>query len=669
MNNKIQSILKYTCLSAGVLLTTSCNDFLDREPLDKVTPGQFFTTEADLASYSIKMYNFPAHSGFGLGTILRGDDNTDNQATTNASYERWVLGEKRVKQSYDKDSDDPWNFSNIRNANYFFEQVIPNWKNGKIQGASKNIEQYIGEVYFLRAYEYFNKLKTFGDFPIVKSTLPDQANILTEASKRKPRNEVARFILADLDSSIILMSNDPIGKKNRLTRNAALLFKSRVALFEATWLKYHQGTARVPGGPGWPGASKDYNQGFSIDLNSEINFFLTEAMEAAQEVADASPLTQNTGVVNPNGKFNGWNPYFDMFNANSMEDFKEVIFWKSYSATHNVNHAVSTYILSGGGNSGFTKNMVDGFLMANGLPIYAANSGYEGDKTIEDIKENRDNRLQLFMIAPSDLRTADSKAAKQEFGIPSILEQPENRAVTGYCTRKCLTYDPSQPTSGVAQTYGCIVFRAAEAYLNYIEASYEKNGSLDGKAIEYWKALRKRAGISQDFNATIAATDLSKESDWAKYSGTSLVDPTLFNIRRERRNEFMSEGFRYNDLIRWRALDMVKNYHIEGFNLWDSSYADEYVDEKGASLLIEEGTSDKQGNVSNRKNSKYIRPNQIIKTNNKLYDGYNWSPANYLEPISIKHFLITASNPSDLSTSPIYQNPQWSLEANTPAID
>ncbi|MGL4491847.1 MAG: RagB/SusD family nutrient uptake outer membrane protein, partial [Tannerellaceae bacterium] len=340
---------------------------------------------------------------------------------------------------------------------------------------------------------------------------------------------------------------------------------------------------------GWPGASKDYNQGFSIDLNSEINFFLTEAMEAAQEVADASPLTQNTGVVNPNGKFNGWNPYFDMFNANSMEDFKEVIFWKSYSATHNVNHAVSTYILSGGGNSGFTKNMVDGFLMANGLPIYAANSGYEGDKTIEDIKENRDNRLQLFMIAPSDLRTADSKAAKQEFGIPSILEQPENRAVTGYCTRKCLTYDPSQPTSGVAQTYGCIVFRAAEAYLNYIEASYEKNGSLDGKAIEYWKALRKRAGISEDFNATIAATDLSKESDWAKYSGTSLVDPTLFNIRRERRNEFMSEGFRYNDLIRWRALDMVKNYHIEGFNLWDSSYADEYVDEKGASLLIEEG--------------------------------------------------------------------------------
>ncbi|MGL6178360.1 MAG: RagB/SusD family nutrient uptake outer membrane protein [Tannerellaceae bacterium] len=664
MNNKIQSILKYTCLSAGVLLTTSCNDFLDREPLDQVTPGQFFTTEADLASYAVNMYSFTTHGGWGLGTVLRGDDNTDNQATTDASYSRWVPGEKRVPQS-----GGGWDFGRIRNANYFFEHVIPNWKSGKIQGAPKNIEQYIGEVYFLRAYEYFNKLKSYGDFPIVKNTLPDKPEELIAASKRSPRNEVARFILADLDSSIILMTNDPVGKKNRLTKNAALLFKSRVALFEATWLKYHQGTARVPGGPGWPGASKDYNQGFSIDIDSEINFFLTEAMEAAQEVADASPLTQNTGVVNPDGKFNSWNPYFDMFNANSMEDFKEVIFWKSYSATHNINHAVTTYILSGGGNSGLTKSMVDGFLMENGLPIYASNSGYAGEDSVELVKKDRDGRLQLFMIAPSDLRTIDKAAKIQTFGKPVLLEQPENRAVTGYCTRKCLSYDPAQPTTGVAQTYGCIVFRAAEAYLNYIEASYVKNGSLDAKATEYWKALRSRAGVSDDLNKTIAATDLSKEGDWAKYSGTSLVDPTLFNIRRERRNEFMSEGFRYDDLIRWRALDMVKNYQIEGFNLWESTYANQYVDDEGKSEFIEEGTSDKQGNISNRKNSKYVRPNQIIKVNNKVYDGYNWSTANYLEPIAIQHFLITASNPSDLTSSPIYQNPQWSLEANTPAID
>ena len=36
-------------------------------------------------------------------------------------------------------------------------------------------------------------------------------------------------------------------------------------------------------------------------------------------------------------------------------------------------------------------------------------------------------------------------------------------------------------------TTGAVVFRAAEAYLNYIEACYEKNHGLDGDAMKYWK--------------------------------------------------------------------------------------------------------------------------------------------------------------------------------------
>ena len=49
--------------------------------------------------------------------------------------------------------------------------------------------------------------------------------------------------------------------------------------------------------------------------------------------------------------------------------------------------------------------------------------------------------------------------------------------------------------------------------------------------------LRERAGVSTDIDATIAATDLSKEKDFGVYSGTSMVDVTLYNIRRERMNE------------------------------------------------------------------------------------------------------------------------------------
>ena len=108
----------------------------------------------------------------------------------------------------------------------------------------------------MRAYQYFNKLVSLGDFPIVTEVLPDETEVLKEESKRQPRNKVARFIIEDLDRAIELMSLTTDNGKNRLTKNVALLFKSRVALFEATWLKYHKGTDRVPGGPGWPGKRK-----------------------------------------------------------------------------------------------------------------------------------------------------------------------------------------------------------------------------------------------------------------------------------------------------------------------------------------------------------------------------------------------------------------------------
>ena len=49
-------------------------------------------------------------------------------------------------------------------------------------------------MYFFRAYQYFSHLKTYGDYPIIEHALTDNEPELVEASKRAPRNEVARFI-------------------------------------------------------------------------------------------------------------------------------------------------------------------------------------------------------------------------------------------------------------------------------------------------------------------------------------------------------------------------------------------------------------------------------------------------------------------------------------------
>jgi hypothetical protein len=100
-------------------------------------------------------------------------------------------------------------------------------------------------MYFLRAYEYFKKLQLFGDFPIVETPLTDDATALREASKRAPRNEVARFILADLDKAYSYMSDVDLAT-TRINKDLAMLVKSRVALFEGSWLKNFKGTHLYP---------------------------------------------------------------------------------------------------------------------------------------------------------------------------------------------------------------------------------------------------------------------------------------------------------------------------------------------------------------------------------------------------------------------------------------
>lgn len=94
---------------------------------------------------------------------------------------------------------------------------MPRYKEGKIQGSDPNIRHYIGEVYLQRAWNYFAKLQKLGDFPIVKNTLIDEEGELIAASKRQPRNEVAHFIISDLDSALVLLGNTaPSGGKTEL---------------------------------------------------------------------------------------------------------------------------------------------------------------------------------------------------------------------------------------------------------------------------------------------------------------------------------------------------------------------------------------------------------------------------------------------------------------------
>ena len=662
--------------AAALLITTGCNDFLDRQPITNITPEKYFKSADELAAYTVNYYEtfFTTYRGnWNVGPIWE-DAQTDNLVrggsdnSTALQYFSSSNGRFLVPTGQNTSTA----FNRIRICNYFFEQVLPKMENGTLSGADVN--HYVGEMYVMRAQAYFYALRNFGDFPIIETVLPDDNDVLVEASKRAPRNEVARFIISDLDKAAGLLSN---GAKNRITKDLALLIKSRVALYEATFEKYHKGSGRVPGDSNWPGASK--NSGKSFDIDGEVKFFLQQCLDAAAQVADAHQLTANSHVMNPNAKelqVYGWNPYFEMFYQPDASGIDEVILYREYNVDQVVATAMPSYIREGG-NCGPTRSHVDGFLMSNGLPIYAAGSEYKGDETLDLQQEGRDERLQLFVFNNSDLLDYSNGEAR-EFNAPAFLEQPEHRDVTGFRIRKHYCYYEPFGKSGLTATNDMVLYRAAEAYLNYIEAYYELNGNIGGKADTYWRAIRTRAGVDPDYNKTIAATDLSKEDDWGKRSGETLVDATLFNIRRERRCEFIGEGFRWNDLIRWRSFDhlMTEKWIPEGVNLWESPLKDneKYLKKDAAgnvtteSAFVECASGKSDANISARTDSKYVRPLRVIYDNNELYDGYTWHKAYYLQPYGLQDLTLTSTDGS-VENSVAYQNPYWPTQASEGAIE
>lgn len=645
-------------------LFTSCNDMLDITPPSSITPEDYLTEESQLTAYAIKRYEKLPNADGGIPY----DNNTDNAAGMSYSS-LYTDGDYKVGET-----EGDWDFTEIYQINYFLDNVMPKYENGQLTGDNALIEHSIGEMYFFRALQYYYKLTTLGDFPIIKTTLKDDLELLREQSKRSPRSEVARFILSDLDSAFVMMKEEaPDGNKNRMYKPIAQLLKSRVALYEATWLKYFKGTAFVPNGEGWPGATRDYNNNYQFQAGSidgEIEWLLQQAMEAADYVASRYSLTPNNGtLMQADGDSN---PYMEMFSEMDLSDYEEILLWRDFDYGLGVMHNRPVNAGTSNEGVGLTRGLIQSYLMNDGLPYYAS-SLYQGDDHNSKITLNRDDRIRLFMKQAGQTNIwlnvgMGTHGVPIEPTLPDIVNgSPMFRHNTGYTCRKYWYWDHKECNNWQGQT-GVPIFRAAEAYLNYIEASYELLGRVDEKADTYWRALRRRARINEDYMVTVNATDMAKEAqlDWAAYSaGQVLTDPILFNIRRERRNELLSEGFRMDDLKRWRSMDqlMTTKYHIEGIKLWNSEYTQAY--EEAGYKFVYDGGSD--ANVSSPQASDYLRPFEIF-SNNRAYEGYGWHMAHYLSPIAMQHFMITSQGDENYADSPIYQNPYWDVRANTTAL-
>lgn len=609
----------------------SCN-FLDREPMDFGDENAYYKTVDDLELAVNDFYQILPKMEYLWGGPYEDDNTSDNQCG-NWPNNMFYPGDKKTVQQANSE----WKFVNLRGINFFINKTKEQMDAGAITGTKEFIDHYWGEGFFFRAYEHFRLLRNYGDAPILEVMLPDDEATLAQASKRRPRNEVARFIIEDLKrAEELMMENAPA--EGRLSKDAARLLRARVALYEATWEKYHANTAFVPGNPKWVGASMYPDFQFKAgDAQKEIEYFLDQAIEAADLVASHRALDDD---------------YIAMFNRLTPFSSNDEVILARYYQMGILSHSASNYLGRTGGGTGFTRALVNTFLMKNGLPIYADGSNYGGDTYMLDEMKDRDERLvNSVKIAGSDIETVqgpDGTLVNDTiyYYRPQLTLSGNEASPTGYELKKWVSNEPGQQEQGQG-TSATPILRAAEAYLIYLEAYYERHGNLGGNCDRYWTELRRRAGVDTDYNKTIAATDLSKENDLAVCSKGIEVDKTLYNIRRERRCELLGEGMRLDDLKRWRALDKMRDYQVEGMNLWEEMYK-----------MYDNGVLN--GVVSPSGVSNYIRPLQKSSTS-VAYNGYNFPKPHYLEPIPISEFLLTVDGSG---SSTLYQNPGWPTKSD-----
>lgn len=535
-----------------IALLASCSDFLDREPLDQISTEQYWKSARDLENYTLQFYpNFPTFrnvsAGY-LGTIgwdaFRGSDHQIFQTPSTQ-----LNGTRTIVQS-----GGGWNWDNIRSVNIFFE----NYR--KVEDTPANVQHFIGEAHFFKAWFYFDLVRQFGDVPWYSKSLQMDSPELFNA--RTPRTQVIDSVLWHLDKAVenLKFLKDANGGNNRLSKEAALIFKSRVALFEGTWQKYHAGTAFGTSGAN---ASK----------------YLQAAVDAVTEL-----MTPNKYKV---GIFSSGLPgedYNKLFSSTNLSSNTEIVLWCKFDKTQTTfSHNFQQFITGRTSQVSVTMELVKNYLGKDGNPYdyLAVANTTKGTAFLSKIANDCDPRLAQVIWTPGQVQW-DNTAGKVLFTKPYLDKSGEVKNHTGFQLRKGA--DPKDPTAGDAQGFstgcetGAVIFRYAEALLNYAEAQAEL-----GLPVDYSKSinlLRKRAGMP-DFKVVADPT----RTTYADF-GYPLSDE-LQEIRRERAVELACEGFRFDDWRRWRAHNLFSGKRPKGFPYLKSEYAPNLVVLTDANSLVD----------------------------------------------------------------------------------
>lgn len=488
----------------------SCEKSLDLEPLDKYSETTFFKTTEQFKLFANQFY-----------TSLPNFATQNTRDTYADILIPWAPSEISNGSYSPTPNSGLWSssYTAIRNATYLVQKAGEAPENIK-----ESIKVYQGEALFFRAMAYFNLLKDFGGVPIIDKVLDlDDVDLLY--GPRDTREKVVDYIFTDINAAIQdlpLEASIPGNNKGRVSREAALALKARIALFEGTWRKFRgqEGNALLDASIEASGAVIDGNFFQLFDRRDVLGddsyryFFILDNQRA--NIAGLTKTAQN-----------------------------EYIFVNRYDPTIRATAGGTNAHLSPSASLKFA-NM---FLCEDGLPIELSPL-FAGRDTPEKEYENRDLRMTNVLQRPFTRFWAQTPAEyRRNWAAPNnggnIFDiNFGNTTRTGYYPVKFRT--EVAPPTGIDYP----VIRYAEVLLTRAEAMYERHGVISDEELDKTiNALRARSNVAPLTNALVAS-----------HPGMDMRT----EIRRERTVELFLEGFRFDDVRRWKTAEVELPQAIKG---------------------------------------------------------------------------------------------------------
>ena len=598
--------LSIFALIASALMVTSCD--LDEHMQAQADKNMIFGSETGLKMYIDGLY------GQLPGQIHYADEALCDWGVNN-SIGTYELG------AYSEDLSTSWSWGNIRTNNYFIKWNTDERIDEKVRN------NYTGIAKFFRAYQYFDKLKQYGAVPIITEPLePDSEDLYKTQDSRE---DVVNFILDDLQWAYEHITTSNATPNNvAINKWTALAFKAKVALFEASWRKYHAGTAYTAG------CTTSADQLYAV------------AAAAAKEIMDKGPYSLYTGTKNGTGEAgNGRGTYRDLFTSETTQGNPEVMLAYEITApsTGEANWRLNSS--SYGSHLCMSRIFAQTFLNTDGTFFNEKNA--DGTyKTFVEECANRDWRLYQVIRGPKY-----TWKINDQFTI-----EPANfkdHTYTGYQLTK-FVYDDKNMDDKSSGTYDDPLLRYAEILLIYAEAKAELGTITDAEWAQTIGALRARAGITAGLDKVPSV----KDPLLVKYYGD--LSAAVLEVRRERSIELIMEGHRQVDLKRWACGELWETMPWEGVYV---PALDTQIDMNGDGVMDVYFTAKKADELSKEdgKIASYLNENQTMKKLEDdpkggyvMYYAYGdrrvWNDNMYLYPIPTQ---VGIMNPN------LVQNPGW----------